>query len=115
MKATQFRAQLFRVLAQVLSDGKVLEIELSGRVLEIRPKPLPGTKLGRLVRRAIVTSREDDLLSAGWDVSAWERKWDERLETVAVPRLAPQHRRAAPKPRRKRARSKNTLNKTAGA
>jgi hypothetical protein len=82
IKATQFRAQLFRVLAAVLEDGQAIEIELSGQILELRPKPPAGNKLARLVQRAVTTNPEDDLLSAGWDMAAWERKWDERGGTT---------------------------------
>jgi hypothetical protein len=62
MKATHFRAQLFQVIDAVLDDGKPIDVELSGRVVELRPKALPpGTKLGRLVARSnVIASAEDD-------------------------------------------------------
>lgn len=81
MKATQFRAQLFQVLASVLDEGKVVDIELSGRLVELRAKPPLGPKLSRLVARDPIAIPDDDLLSAGWDEQAWLRTWDEHLGT----------------------------------
>jgi hypothetical protein len=100
IKATLFRAQMFKVLAGVLSDGKAVEIELSGRLLELRPKLQSGTKLGALVQRSVVTDRDDDLLSAGWDMEAWERNWDELLGKEPIVLAAKAVRgRTKPKPR----------------
>jgi hypothetical protein len=82
MKATVFRAQMYQVLADVLHSGKTVEIELSGRVIELRSKPEPGSKLGKLVRRSVIESPSDDLLSAEGGLDAWGQKWDAHLGTM---------------------------------
>lgn len=85
LKATEFRARLYKVLKEVLDKGIPVDVELSGRMVEIRPKVLPGGKLARLVKRGTVYDAEVDLLESPFDAQAWEAKWEEKLGPAKKP------------------------------
>jgi len=64
--ASKLRADIYRLLDEVLETGQVLEIERKGRVLEIAPKEA-GSRLARLPRRQdFISGDPDDLVSFDW-------------------------------------------------
>lgn len=66
ISASKLRADIYRLLDEVLETGQALEIERRGRVLEIVPKE-PGPRLDRLQRRAdFIVGDPDDLVSLDW-------------------------------------------------
>lgn len=94
IKATAFRANLYRLLEKVLEEGTPLDVELNGRQVEIRPKILPGGKFAKLVKRPEVWSKEEsDLLVPVFDMAAWEAKWDARLGSTLRRETPPRRRR----------------------
>jgi hypothetical protein len=64
--ASKLRADIYRLLDEVLETGQVLEVERKGRVLEIAPKDA-GSRLARLPQRQdFIAGDPDDLVSFDW-------------------------------------------------
>ena len=69
--ASQLRANIYRVLDQVLETGIPVEIERRGKKLRISAES-PASKLGSLVRRPeFVRGDPDDLVHLDWS-SEWK-------------------------------------------
>lgn len=77
LNATKLRANLYRVLEQVIDTGVPVDVELHGKHVEIRAKLEPGGKLARLVRRPNVMV--GDPTRPTFDEKAWLKKWNARL------------------------------------
>ncbi|MEQ1500575.1 MAG: type II toxin-antitoxin system Phd/YefM family antitoxin [Myxococcota bacterium] len=70
MKASELRADIYRVLDRVLETGIPVEIERNGRVLRIVAEPL-GSRLDRLVPHPdAVVGDLDELVHLDWS-SEW--------------------------------------------
>ena len=68
--ASQLRADVYRLLDQVLETGEAIEIERRGRVVRIVPED-SGNWLDRLVpREGVVSGDPDDLVHVDWS-SQW--------------------------------------------
>lgn len=68
--ASELRAQIYKLLDEVLESGKPLEIERKGKLLRIVPAE-PAAKLAKLVRRdEAVTGDPGDLVHLDWS-SEW--------------------------------------------
>jgi hypothetical protein len=66
ISASGLRADIYRLLDQVLETGEALEIERKGRVLLIAPKE-QGPRLERLPRRdGFILGDPDELVSLDW-------------------------------------------------
>lgn len=66
ISASRLRADIYRLLDEVLETGQALEIERRGRVLEIVPKDT-GPRLDRLPRRPdFIAGDPEDLISLDW-------------------------------------------------
>ena len=66
MKATQLRADLFRVLDRVLETGEEVEIERNGRLLRIAPKKAPRGWDRLVEREGAIKGDPDDLVHVEW-------------------------------------------------
>lgn len=66
LTASSLRADIYRLLDEVLETGQPLEIERKGRVVVIAPKEL-GSRLDRLPRQAdFIVGDPEDLVSLDW-------------------------------------------------
>jgi hypothetical protein len=69
MTPSKLRADLYRVLDQVLETGQPVEIERRGRILKIVPEK-PRSKLERLVKRPThIVGDPEDLVHLDWSRS----------------------------------------------
>lgn len=65
------RADIYRILDEVLETGQPIEINRKGRVLRIVLDNQPTSRLDRLVRRTdVIIGDPDDL-----DEISWEHEW----------------------------------------
>ena len=74
--ASQLRANIYRLLDEVLESGEPLEIERKGHRLRIVPVQAPR-KLDRLVRRDVIQGDPDDLVAMDWS-DAWPGELEPR-------------------------------------
>jgi hypothetical protein len=74
LTASKLRANVYRLLDEVLESGKPLEIERNGKVLVISPKESPkeeGSIWDRLPRReGFIVGDPDELIHIDWS-SEW--------------------------------------------
>lgn len=72
LTASKLRANIYRLLDEVLETGKPLEIDRKGRLLVISPKEeRQGSKLDRLPRReGFIVGDPDELIHIDWS-SEW--------------------------------------------
>ncbi len=79
--ATKLRADLYRVIDDVIKKGVPVEVELRGRKVRIVPAE-PRDKLATLVKRPGVTIRDPGRLPRikTFDERKWRKKWDRRLK-----------------------------------
>jgi hypothetical protein len=73
LTASKLRANVYRLLDEVLETGKPLEIERNGRLLVIAPKEekKKGSKLDNLPRReGFIIGDPDELIHMDWS-SEW--------------------------------------------
>lgn len=72
LTASKLRANVYRLLDEVLETGKPLEIERRGKVLVIAPKAqAKGSKLDNLPRReGFIVGDPDELIHIDWS-SEW--------------------------------------------
>lgn len=73
LTASKLRANVYRLLDEVLDTGKPLEIERNGRLLVIAPKEVKkkGSKLDNLQRReGAIVGDPDELIHMDWS-SEW--------------------------------------------
>jgi len=79
--ATKLRADLYRVIDDVIKKGVPVEVELRGRKVRIVPAE-PRDKLANLVKRPGVIvgdpSRVPQIKT--FDEKKWRKKWDKRLK-----------------------------------
>jgi hypothetical protein len=70
VNATQLRANVYRLLDEILETGRPLEIERNGKVLVIAPKEA-GSIWDRLPRReGAIVGDPDELIHIDWS-SEW--------------------------------------------
>ena len=73
LTATQLRADLYRVLDEVLATGKACRVVRDGRVLLIEPETAPKKRLDLAKlrkRRGVFKGSFDDLVRTSWE-SEW--------------------------------------------
>ncbi len=73
LTASKLRANVYRLLDEVLETGKPLEIERNGKLLTIAPKEekKKGSKLDNLPRReGFIIGDPDELIHMDWS-SEW--------------------------------------------
>lgn len=69
MTLSSLRANLYRVVDEVLETGKPVEITRKGRTVRIVPDR-PAGKLSRLKKHSVLLCDPDDLLNLDWS-STW--------------------------------------------
>ena len=65
LTASSLRADVYRILDQVLETGVPVEILRKGRILRIVPET-PATRLERLERHDVITGDPEDLVHLDW-------------------------------------------------
>jgi hypothetical protein len=65
LTASGLRADVYRVLDEVLETGGAVEIERRGRRIRIVPVT-PGKKLDRLAPRAVIVGDPEELIHLDW-------------------------------------------------
>jgi len=65
LTASQLRANIYRVLDEILRSGRPIEIERNGQRIQIRPLAAPS-RLGRLVRRSVVKGSPKRFVHLDW-------------------------------------------------
>lgn len=81
MTATKLRADLYRVIDDVIKKGVPVEVELRGRRVRIVPVE-PPDKLASLVKRPGVIVGDGRRLPRikTFDPKKWRKKWERRLQ-----------------------------------
>lgn len=81
MTATRPRADLYRVIGDVIEKGVPVEVELRGRKVRIVPVE-PSDKLATLVKRPGVLVGDPGRLPRikTFDEKKWRKKWDGRAK-----------------------------------
>lgn len=69
VKATQLRANIFKILDHVAASGETVEVIRKGSVLKITPDTC-NRKLGALPRRKCIVGDPERLVHLDWS-SAW--------------------------------------------
>lgn len=79
--ATKLRADLYRVIDNVIKNGVSIEVELRGKKVRIVPAE-PRDKLAALVKRPGVIIGDPGRLPQvkTFDEKKWRKKWDKRLK-----------------------------------
>jgi prevent-host-death family protein len=79
--ATRLRADLYRVIDEVIKKGVPVEVELRGRKVRIVPAE-PRDKLATLVKRPGVIVGDPGRLPRikTFDARKWRKKWVRRLK-----------------------------------
>ena len=79
--ATKLRAELYRVIDNVIKNGVAIEVELRGKKVRIVPAE-PRDKLAALVKRPGVIIGNPGRLPQvkTFDEKKWRKKWDKRLK-----------------------------------
>ncbi len=79
--ATKLRADLYRVIDNVIKNGVSVEVELRGKKVRIVPAE-PRDKLAALVKRPGVIVGDPGRLPQikTFDEKKWRKKWDKRLK-----------------------------------
>ena len=79
--ATKLRAELYRVIDNVIKNGVSIEVELRGKKVRIVPAE-PRDKLAALVKRPGVIIGDSGRLPRAktFDERKWRKKWDKRLK-----------------------------------
>lgn len=79
--ATKLRADLYRVIDNVIKNGVSIEVELRGKKVRIVPAE-PRDKLAALVKRPGVIIGDPGRLPQAktFDEKKWRKKWDKRLK-----------------------------------
>ena len=79
--ATKLRADLYRVIDNVIKNGVSVEVELRGKKVRIVPAE-PRDKLAALVKRPGVIIGDPGRLPKvkTFDEKKWRKKWDKRLK-----------------------------------
>jgi prevent-host-death family protein len=80
LPATRFRADLYRVLEEVITTGQPIEVALRGRKVRIVPVE-PVSRLEAMQPRAdYIVGDPDDLVQPNFDAGAWDKKWRKRAK-----------------------------------
>jgi prevent-host-death family protein len=80
LPATRFRADLYRVLEDVITTGQPIEVALRGRKVRIVPVE-PVSRLEAMQPRAdYIVGDPDDLVQPIFDAGAWDKKWRKRAK-----------------------------------
>ncbi len=81
ISATKLRADLYRVIDNVITSGVPVEVELRGKKVRIVPAE-PRDKLANLVKRpGLIVGGGGRLDRARtFDAAKWRRKWAARLK-----------------------------------
>lgn len=79
--ATKLRADLYRVIEDVIKKGVPVEVELRGKKVRIVPVE-PRDKLANLVKRPGTIVGDAGRLARvkTFDEAKWRKKWDKRLK-----------------------------------
>jgi prevent-host-death family protein len=79
--ATKLRADLYRVIDDVIKKGVPVEVELRGRKVRIVPAE-PRDRLATLVKRPGVIVGDPGRLPQikTFDEKKWRKKWERRLK-----------------------------------
>lgn len=79
--ATKLRADLYRVIDNVIKNGVSIEVELRGKKVRIVPAE-PRDKLAALAKRPGVIIGDSGRLPQAktFDEKKWRKKWDKRLK-----------------------------------
>ena len=79
--ATKLRAELYRVIDNVIKNGVSIEVELRGKKVRIVHAE-PRDKLAALVKRPGVIVGDPGRLPQvkTFDEKKWRKKWDKRLK-----------------------------------
>jgi prevent-host-death family protein len=79
--ATKLRAELYRVIDNVIKNGVSIEVELRGKKVRIVPAE-PRDKLAALIKRPGVIIGDPGRLPKvkTFDEKKWRKKWDKRLK-----------------------------------
>ena len=79
--ATKLRADLYRVIDNVIKNGVSVEVELRGKKVRIVPAE-PRDKLAALVKQPSVIIGNPGRLPQvkTFDEKKWRKKWDKRLK-----------------------------------
>jgi len=79
--ATKLRADLYRVIGNVIESGVSVEVELRGKKVRIVPAE-PRDKLSALIKRPGVILGDPGRLPRvkTFDEKKWRKKWDKRLK-----------------------------------
>lgn len=70
MSVSNLRANIYRVVDEVLATGVPVEIVRNGRIVRLVPEQ-PESKLAKLERRDVLRCEPDDLLNLDWS-SEWK-------------------------------------------
>lgn len=73
ISATQFRAELYKMLETVLATGQPIEVALRGRKVRIVPAEPVGRLESMEPHAAYIVASPDDLVAPNFDSKAWER------------------------------------------
>ena len=80
ISATKFRADIYRLIGNVIESGVPMEVELRGKKVRIVPAE-PRDKLANLVKRPGVIVGDAGRLDRikAFDEAKWRKKWATRL------------------------------------
>jgi len=65
ISTSALRGNIYRLLDQVLEDGKPLEIERKGKLLKIVPEQPPG-KMTNLIKHNCLTGDPESIVHIDW-------------------------------------------------
>ena len=65
--STKLRANIYKILDQILETGEPVEIERKGRILKIVPEPEKKPLSEKLVqRKGVLSGNPDDIIHLDW-------------------------------------------------
>ena len=69
--ATQFRKDLYQLLANVVDTGETIKINLKGSIINVSPQSKPS-KLSKLKHHNVLACEPEELLN-----NDWSNEWSE--------------------------------------
>jgi prevent-host-death family protein len=76
--ATRFRADLYKVLDEVIATGRPIEVALRGRKVRVVPVEPPNRLQAMEPRPDYIVGDPDRLVGPSFDTVAWEKRWRRR-------------------------------------
>jgi len=70
--ATQFRKNIYQLLADVVEKGSTIQINLKGSIINVTPESKPS-KLSKLKQHNVIACNPEDLLNNDWS-SEWSEE-----------------------------------------